>query len=424
MMGGRIITINDEEYNLDSKSIIGFSFLDNNHFHQRKISDIGLDLLYFGLAVCVADRRIKRSDYSDCWTRTINIVFPAIEDEKWSRNKENIEKMLSFLSGDYWQISFIKAEEREQFQHCKNTKKCILKEDEKIDIAMLSAGLDSYIGAIDILSDSHKTIFVNIHSGGNSYEKDFDAVRDSLVKEFDIKNYNQFFFTYGVTPKKGVENSTRARSFTFFTHALALSTCFNNVENLIIPENGTISLNVPLTMGRYGSSSTRTTHPFYLDLLRKIIKSFGLQINIVNPYQFKTKGEMIVGCKNLVFLQNNIKLSMSCSHPSSGRYAGRGLGHCGLCLPCLIRKSAELKAFGEFKTEYTDVSLREYKRTRENQSTIRCLKYKISNLENVNYEVDVLKNGLIRSNLQNYIDLYKRSLEELKALVQFIKDDE
>ena len=76
---------------------------------------------------------------------------------------------------------------------------------------------------------------------------------------------------------------------------------------LIIPENGLISLNIPLAYTRTGTSSTRTTHPHYMKMLQDLIAELGIQVKIKNPFQFKTKGEMILECKDRGFLQE-IKL--------------------------------------------------------------------------------------------------------------------
>ena len=47
---------------------------------------------------------------------------------------------------------------------------------------------------------------------------------------------------------------------------------------LIIPENGLISLNIPLAYTRTGTSSTRTTHPHYMKMLQELIAELGLQV--------------------------------------------------------------------------------------------------------------------------------------------------
>ena len=76
-----------------------------------------------------------------------------------------------------------------------------------------------------------------------------------------------------------------------FAHAILLASGFAHPVSICIPENGVISLNIPLTTHRVGSLSTRTTHPYYIGLLQLLIDGPGIPVKLINPYQFCTKGE-------------------------------------------------------------------------------------------------------------------------------------
>ena len=64
----------------------------------------------------------------------------------------------------------------------------------------------------------------------------------------------------------GIESSTRSRSFLFIDFEIFALSGMGGVNVLQVPENGLIALNVPLDTLRVGSHSTRTTHPFYMNL--------------------------------------------------------------------------------------------------------------------------------------------------------------
>lgn len=69
-------------------------------------------------------------------------------------------------------------------------------------------------------------------------------------------------------------------------------------------------------------------------LFQQLLNTIDLQVTLVNPYQFKTKGEMLVECQNQEFLQENLTNTMSCSHPDNGRMLKeKEARHCGYCLP-------------------------------------------------------------------------------------------
>ena len=63
------------------------------------------------------------------------------------------------------------------------------------------------------------------------------------------------------------ETTLRSRSFLFISMAVLVADSISQEMPVFIPENGTISLNFPLTPSRRSSCSTRTTHPHFLSLM-------------------------------------------------------------------------------------------------------------------------------------------------------------
>ena len=94
---------------------------------------------------------------------------------------------------------------------------------------------------------------------------------------------------------------------------------------------------MPLDPLRAGSLSTKTTHPVYMKSMQEIWNDVGINIDFVLPYKYKTKGEVLLECKNQDLMKKFIFGSTSC-----GKYQ-RKLQHCGVCVPCLVRRAAFLK---------------------------------------------------------------------------------
>ena len=117
--------------------------------------------------------------------------------------------------------------------------------------------------------------------------------------------------------------------------------------DLFVCENGFIALNPPLTPGRVGSPSTRTTHPMVFAHLRAILANLNLRVNVMNPYPAKTKGEITSGCKDQPLLESLATQSTSCS-----RFKQCGYKHCGRCVPCLVRRAAFERWKGSDSTVY------------------------------------------------------------------------
>ena len=119
-----------------------------------------------------------------------------------------------------------------------------------------------------------------------------------------------------------------------------------------------ISLNVPLDPLRIGAWSTRTTHPFYMARWQALFGQLGIAASLENPYRFRTKGEMLRDCGNPPLVRQHVAETISCSSIAKARWQGLPPGHCGFCVPCLVRRAAIMPAFRTDPTTYTIADLR------------------------------------------------------------------
>lgn len=285
-----------------------------------------LDFTITAMAVVAADKAVLRKKSADGWTRKIELCVYLHDAAKWNREKRKLENMLRFLSGDFWDLNINALPESLIPQ-----KKYELRQQDCI--CLLSGGMDSLVGAIDLHEEGRNPLFVS-----QTVRGDADHQREYAM-QFGTNNLCQW--SNSVKKKGESEISTRARSIIFFAFAL-LASCGIDCNNqgrkeLFVPENGYISLNLPLNPLRVGSLSTKTTHPIYIDSMQEIWNDVGINIDFVLPYKYKTKGEVLMECKNQELMKKLIFGSTSC-----GKYQ-RKLQHCGVCVPCLVRRAAFLK---------------------------------------------------------------------------------
>ena len=430
--GGDSMIINcrfesDDQYEMSDKyTSIDFFNSDSFCFTFWKIknrlpvlySNQALDLLYISLAVFAADRLSLRDFGLDGWSRDFTIHIPVLECDLWNNAKEVLEEMLSFLSGDSWSFIFrprnyTKAESI-YIQRMQKSKMPIKEYDQ---VCMFSGGLDSFIGAIDLLErESTSTLFVSHYGGGKGTKEYQDILKNKLIEKYNLEKRD--FHQYYAKVISGIEETTRTRSFMFFAHAVAVASAFGKPANIIIPENGVISLNIPGTFSRLGTSSTRTTHPHYIYLFQKLLKMINLNVKLVNPYQFYTKGEMITNCSNIDFLSENMHNTMSCSHPDNGRmYGEKKPRHCGNCLPCVIRQVAIKRAGISDRSSYRDsnFSYGETAKTNYNSYMFGLRKF------DAKYAfLTIQSSGPIKDHIEEYSNLYIRGMEELRSYLESI----
>ncbi|MGN0813071.1 MAG: Qat anti-phage system QueC-like protein QatC [Candidatus Coproplasma sp.] len=414
---------NDSNYiiNYHNSKNMRFKFWDNGFIPINWYNSASIDLLYISMSVFAADRLCTRRTSLDGWSRELKLYIPVIEKDIWDKNKGLLEETLRYLSGDNWTIEFRKREESKKEKRAKaKWKKDREKAKTYSSVCMFSGGLDSFIGAIDLLQTkkhNENVLFVSHYGGGKGTIEYQKELIDEFIDEYKI--HKEDFRQFHSSIVNGVEDTTRTRSFMFFAHAIALASTFGKEVVLTIPENGLISLNIPSTYSRLGTSSTRTTHPFYMGKLQELIKSIGLSVKLKNPYQFKTKGEMILECRNQTFMIKNIKKTMSCSHPDVGRHRGeKHTMHCGYCLPCVIRQAAIKRAGIIDESQYYDSCCQSGPEAKINLNSYRLglLKY-----EPKYAFMTIQQNGAITEDIDGYTDLYRRGMEELREYIEGIK---
>jgi hypothetical protein len=320
--------------------------------------EIAVDLAVLACALTAADTRINRhSESQDGWTRQITLEVPVSDPTLWASVDSLLVQMLNFLTGDRWFLRFRARAAGLKRLAPAPTQLAMYRPK---DVCLFSGGLDSYIGAIDLLTDGRSPLFVSHYwDGVTSAHQTYCG--DRLEKKFPKSGFMHLRARVGfptdVVAGSGVENSLRGRSFLFFALAALAADAIDDDVTIHVPENGLISLNVPLDPLRLGSLSTRTTHPFYMARWNELLERLGIRATLLNRYRHQTKGEMVAGCADQTLLKRSAKDTMSCSSPAKARWSGAPPQHCGHCVPCLIRRASLKAGLGSDDTVYTLASL-------------------------------------------------------------------
>ena len=286
------------------------------------------DFTSIALAVVAADETAPRSRSPDGWTREIDLTIAVAAPDFWKTQTERLTSAFQFLTGDIWSLTFVgggivpvpprQARPRPEDLVC-----------------LLSGGMDSLVGAIDVAADDKRPLLVSQKAKGDS------KVQEEFARRI-APGSRHLQLSHNARPPRASERSQRARSIVFLGFGVLAASCLaahyeGDTVDLLVPENGFISQNVPLTPLRTGSLSTRTTHPYYFRQIQAVLEAAGLRARIHNPYEHKTKGEMLAECRNQPLLEELAALTTSC-----GRYSRTGFRHCGRCVPCQVRRAAYL----------------------------------------------------------------------------------
>jgi hypothetical protein len=391
----------------DRTPYIGNSIIDNLRHKPVGIPFQAMDFLSVAMAVTAADTFVSRNESEDGWARQFSLELPLVEPIRWKIVKEDLERALHFLSGDTWDFNFITGGIRPpSLIQAQNRDKSRFISDLNC-VSLFSGGLDSAIGVIDLLHNGYKPLLVSHAYKGDRMHQ--DSIKSKLSGRF-------WNYQFNADPHSNQQSdiTMRTRSFNFIAFGI-MSVCIlqrmtsNKSLELIMPENGFISLNAPLTLRRIGSLSTRTTHPYFVGLMSKILQAVELPNIIRNPYQFMTKGEMIANCADKELLQSIVNDTISCSHWH------RTNQQCGICIPCLIRRSAILNSNITEEINYQNDNIKSVLNIIGKNDDIQSIIFAIGKLKSANVKSWILNNAhLSYSDIEKYERVFRNGLEEVK----------
>lgn len=406
----------------------------NLYMFTKKQSGIAFDLFLTACVVYGIDILLPREKIGfNAWSREIEVTIPLENMDVFEAKKSLLEESLNFLTGDIWSLSFTNAPGFRFYKTGKRQKcyKDSYRNQFKI-VNLFSGGMDSLIGAIDQLSTSDEQVCLVSHTDSvfKGAKKDQEMVLDVINSKYhhfyhiptrvDMSDYDVNGAKY---PK---ETTLRSRSFLFLSMGVLVADSIDSLMPVYIPENGTISLNLPLTPSRRCTCSTRTTHPHFFHLLELFLQSIGMNHSIVNKYQLCTKGEMVENCADRDMLLKTYSLSCSCGKRGTrkdirdNKYAH----HCGVCMPCIYRRAA-LHKIGESETVGTDIFNSRKRKFMEIPDMPALVSYLRKNYSVYDIEGILLENGsLPLDKLGQYASVVMRTRDEIKQWVRDNASDE
>lgn len=303
-------------------------------------SPLAEDLADIATAIYAADLGLPRGRNED-WVRTVELLVPVRDPEFWTAQAEELSYLLYVLTRDSFRFDFAQG-------RMADPPEAGLEPVAADCVSLLSGGVDSLAGAVMLLRTGRRPLLV-CHQSGNptvgsaqtqvaamleALEPAASAVGNVRLQAEALRSAP----SDSDTPVTGErEPSQRSRAFLFMALALAAGDALG-VEEAYIPENGILTIAVPLAPSRIGGMSTRSTHPKVLTLMNRLAERAGLACALSNPFIYHTKAEIVGQILRPVLSPFEVQRTVSCWA------AGRTSRQCGGCVPCLVRRLAMLAA--------------------------------------------------------------------------------
>jgi hypothetical protein len=303
------------------------------------------DLVDLAMSVYFADRRATRvrTPYVLTGLRDFDIRLPVRDLELWreSRVATRLANILYWFTEDRWTFTFTSRQSpprpSETGQHLS-----LWPEQQSNITVLFSGGLDSLAGMVTQLERYRDYAFVLL--SGCTHPR-MAAIQSGLVRALrrdwhsSSRELISIRIPFGIHKPPGgsrEEASQRSRGFVFLLLG-AVAAVMARSQSLWVCENGVGAVNLWLNEGQLGIDSARGVHPLSLIHMSEFLNLILQQpLQIENPFQFWTKGQMCQSLRRLGF-DHLITKTVSCdSFPL--RIAG--VPQCGLCTSCLLRRLA------------------------------------------------------------------------------------
>ncbi|MBW1999616.1 MAG: 7-cyano-7-deazaguanine synthase [Deltaproteobacteria bacterium] len=305
-----------------------------------------IDLLEIATYIYCADQATTRGgdglrDYGSNWRRKFRFHIPVREPDVWSSGQmiSILQDTLGFLSEDEYHFHFVKLTDPPPMSLYLDFGSGGASGLSAEEVILFSGGLDSLGGAIQDAVINKKNVALVSHRSSPKIAKR----QRELVS--DLGNHTHtppFHVPVWIHKEKELsrEFTQRTRSFLYASLGAVVARIFD-LWRVRIYENGTISVNLPISEQVIGSRGTRSTHPQAINGFSDLFSAlFEKEFLIENPFLWMTKAEVAkaiveAGCREL------IKYSTSCTHIWEMTTLKT---HCGVCSQCIDRRFAVLAA--------------------------------------------------------------------------------
>jgi len=328
---------------LDGKAKnVAFDLSDVERFVNHPLHSLTKDLLEIIFVVYIADLYVPRNQNL---SRSLNILMPVRHKEIWTREASRLQRVVSFLARDNVTFHFTQKKGRRERSIEFN-----ISDDNRQCTCLFSGGIDSAVGSVWAIDKGYTPTLVS-YSPGN-----LSGIQSRLLREIESSTNTDLPYLniswqsskkkrgrYRLGSPSGSMLFQHLRSFFYVGLAFSVAIELGH-KKVYVFENGPIAINPLLSESHI---NTRTAHPVFLESYLSIVRAvFGINISIVNPFIYNTKGQLVSYVRNKGTATKLIPNTSSCfSYARVRAYAKLWFDdpnyigtHDGDCLPCIVRR--------------------------------------------------------------------------------------
>ncbi len=316
-----------------------------SHALLTSVDDRAADLVRIAAYVYAADQLVRRGGdadaYGDHWQRQFTVCMPVSDPAFWSSDGVSrcLQEVLQFASEDFWSFEFGQGVPETRQLPFDVEPQTVLGDPDAV--ILFSGGVDSLCAVVEAATvGGRKPLLV-----GHSPAFNIAGRQRQLAKALKNRLGQIWHFPYqsfaihrmGSDPR---EYTQRTRSFLYATLGTVIAERLG-LSEAALPDNGTVSLNLPTNAQLLGTKASRTTHPKFLRLFNDFVREVWPKAPMVtNPLWSKTRAECLEALTRAK-VPELLEETNSCSHQ---RNLTAMRPHCGTCSQCVDRRFSTLAA--------------------------------------------------------------------------------
>ncbi|WAC49198.1 hypothetical protein OVA03_04600 [Asticcacaulis sp. SL142] len=301
-------------------------------FGPVPISERESDLLDIAIAVHFLERDQRKKAESNR-VRLIDATLPVRDPAFWAGQADKVASLLRWMGGIDWRVSFVQST-----ASVRTAAKTVT--DRARTIVLNSGGMDSTCGLSGLMSQASSVRLASFYTLNSNIQKD-------IASSLGFEKPSQMRAVWRVRNERRGNGALSYRSFLFLTFGAIVARSFD-ADRLLQFENGVMARAVTPAASYF---TTRHAHPRTHRLFGELVGAIGLNLTIENPFKDMTKGEEVEVCRQNLSGKADalLKGTDSCWYFHYVRVPVRfGSGaidktprrHCGICVPCLVRRAA------------------------------------------------------------------------------------
>ena len=302
-----------------------------------RVPDRAKDLAALAGYVYWADQMVARGGdtdvFGDGWSRQFEVHAPVRDVPFWRRDEVSaaLSEALYAGTGDTWRFRFFEASPGEEQFVLPDTG--FQPHDDADCVLMFSGGADSLASAIKAVRvDGLHPVLVS-HSPNHRTTGRQRKLIDALNAVGNPWRFLQVPFEVNKPARTEKESTQRTRGFLYASMGAATAAGLR-LRDVIMSDNGIVSLGLPPNAGVVGSMASRTTHTMFFGAMNRLLSWVAPGIRVRNTLWNQTRADAL-GLLRTHQCEHLLKLTHSCA---AGWALSDDKPHCGRCSQCIDRR--------------------------------------------------------------------------------------